>query len=78
MQLGDYAEGEWYLVATCKACGRQSRLDPAALLAHAGMHRGMRLGEIESRLCCRDCHCRQGRIEPVARLRKQAFVAGMI
>ena len=30
--LGDYAEGDWYFIVVCKACGRETALEPAELL----------------------------------------------
>ena len=38
----------------------------------------MRLAELAIRLRCRDCPHRTARVDPVARLPKQPFVAGMI
>ena len=38
----------------------------------------MRVAELALRLRCRDCRHRTARIDPVARLPTQAFVAGMI
>ena len=32
MQIGDYADGDWFLIAKCEACGRQARLDPVEVL----------------------------------------------
>ena len=79
MRLGDYADGNWFFIAECEACGRQSRLEPGGVLELCpSAHRGMRLDEIKTRLRCRDCRRRQGRIEAVPRLPKQAFMAGMI
>ena len=81
LQLGDYAEGDWFFIAVCGACGREAILEPADILARAGtgkVHRGMHLSDLEILLRCRDCLSRRARIEPVARIRKQAFVAGMI
>ena len=45
--LGDYAEGDWYFIAVCKNCGRETALEPAEILARPGtekVHRGMRVG----------------------------------
>ena len=78
MRLGDYAEGGWVFIVACEACGRHTRVDPAEVLTHPGMHDRMPVEELTTHLRCRDCHRRQARIEPVARLRKHAFVAGMI
>ena len=78
MRLGDYAEGDWGFVVTCEACGRHTRVDPAEILSHPGMHPRMRVGELQIHLRCRDCHRRRAQIAPVARLPKHAFVAGMI
>ena len=78
MRLGDYADGEWMLIATCDTCGRQARVDPAEVLTHPRTHPRMRVAELAIRLRCRDCRHRTAWIHPVARLRKYAFVAGMI
>ena len=82
LRLGDYAdEGDWYFIAVCRACGREAILEPVDILARAGtgkVHRGMNLSDLEALLRCRDCGCRRARLEPVARIPKQAFVAGMI
>ena len=79
MKLGDYADGGWLFLVDCKACGRQSRLEPNDILKrYPFAERGMRLEDIESHLLCRDCRCRQARLEAVARIAKQAFVAGML
>ncbi len=81
LRLGDYAEGGWYFIAGCKACGRETALEPAELLARpetGRVHRGMRLEDLEPLLRCRECRSRAARIEPVARTRKQGFVGGMI
>ena len=80
--LGDYAdEGDWFFIAVCGACGREAILEPVDILARAGtgkVHRGMCLSDLEALLRCRDCRCRRARLEAVARVPKQAFVAGMI
>ena len=78
MRLGDYADGAWMFIATCDTCGRQTRLDPAEVLTHPRTHPRMRVAELAIRLHCRDCRHRTARIDPVARLPTQAFVAGMI
>ena len=79
MQLRDYAEGGWVFLVECKACGRQSRLEPTEILKHYPFaERGMRLEDLASHLLCRDCRRRQARLEAVPRLPKQPFVAGMI
>ena len=82
LRLGDYADGgDWYFIAACGACGREAILEPVDILARAGtekVHRGMNLSELETLLRCRDCRCRKARLEVVARIPKQAFVAGMI
>ena len=78
MRLGDYADGAWMFIATCGKCGRQTRVDPAEVLAHPRTHPRMRVAELAIRLRCRDCRHRTARIDPVARLRTQAFVAGMM
>ena len=78
MRLGDYADGAWMLIATCGTCGRLARVDPAAVLTRPRTHRRMRLAALEVCLRCRDCRHGTARIDPVARLPKQAFVAGMI
>ena len=54
------------------------RVDPAEALTHPSTHPCMRLAALAIRLRCRDCHHRTARIDPVARLPKQAFIAGMI
>ncbi len=53
-------------------------MDPAAVLTHPSTHPRMRVADLAIRLRCRDCRHRTARIDPVARLRSQAFVAGMI
>ena len=82
LRLGDYADvGDWYFIAVCGACGREAILEPVDILARAGtgkVHRGMNLSDLEALLRCRDCRCRRARLEPVARVPKQDFVAGMI
>ena len=81
LQLGDYAEGDWFFIAVCGACGREALLEPTEILARARtekVHRGMSLSEIEALLCCRDCLARRARLEACAKIPKQAFVAGMI
>ena len=81
LQLGDYAEGDWFFIAVCGACGREAILEPTEILARARtekVHRGMSLSEIEALLCCRDCLARRARLEACAKIPKQAFVAGMI
>ena len=79
MQLGDYADGGWLFIVECKACGRQSRLEPNDILKRYPVaERGMRLEDLESHLLCRDCRCRKASLEAVPRLPKQAFVGGMI
>ena len=79
--LGDYAGGDWYFIAVCGVCGRETALEPAELLARPGTekaHRGMRVEDLEPLLRCRECRSRKTRIEPVARTRRQGFVGGMI
>ena len=79
--LGDYAEGDWYFIAVCKNCGRETTLEPAEILARPGtekVHRGMRVEDLEALLRCRECRRRKAHLEPVARTRKQGFVGGMI
>ncbi len=81
LQLGDYAEGDWFFIAVCGTCGCEAILEPTDILARTGtgkVHRGMHLSELEALLCCRDCLSRRARLEAVARIRKQVFVAGMI
>ena len=58
--------------------GRQTRVDPAEVLTHPRTHPHMRVAELALRLRCRDCRHRTARIDPVARLPTQPFVAGMI
>ena len=79
--LGDYAWGGWYFIASCGACGRETALEPAEVLARPGtgkVHRGMRVEELEALLRCRECRSKDAHIEPVARTRRQGFVGGMI
>ena len=78
MRLGDYADAAWMFIATCDTCGGQVRVDPAAVLTHPRTHPRMRVAELAIRLRCRDCRHRTARIDHVARLLKQPFVAGMI
>ena len=78
MRLGDYADGAWMFVATCDTCGRQTRVDPAEVLTHPRTHPHMRVAELAVRLRCRDCRHRTARIDPIARLPTQPFVAGMM
>ena len=81
LRLGDYAEGDWFFLAICGTCGREAILEPTEILARAGtgnVHGGMHLSDLEALLRCRDCLSRRARLEPVARIRKQNFVAGMI
>ena len=82
LRLGDYADGsDWFFIAVCGACGREAILAPSDILARPGtekVHRGMRLNDLEILLRCRDCLCKRARLEPVARIPKQPFVAGMI
>ena len=75
MRLGDYADGAWMFIATCDTCGRQTRVDPAEVLTHPRTHPHMRVAELAIRLRCLDCRHRTARIDPVARLPKQPFVA---
>ena len=57
MQLGDYADGDWFFVAECTACGRQSWLEPSEVLELClPTDRGMHLEDLQRRLRCRDCH----------------------
>ena len=42
LTLRDYAEGAWRFIAVCEGCGRESRVEPADVLArsqraHGGM-----------------------------------------
>ena len=61
MQLGDYADGGWFFIVECKACGRQSRLEPNDILERYQVaERGMRLEDLESHLLCRDCPLQKG------------------
>ena len=78
MRLGDYAGGAGMFIATCGTGGRQVRVDPAEVLTRPRTHPGMCVAELALRLRCRDCGLRTARIDPVGRLRTQAFVAGMI
>ena len=66
-------------VATCNTCGRrQARVDSAEVLTHPNTHPRMRVAALAIRLRNRDCRHQTARIDPVARLRTQAFVAGMM
>ena len=65
-------------VATCDTGGRQARVDPAEVLTPPRTHPRMRVAELAIRLRCRDCRGRTARIDPVARLRTHACVAGMM
>ncbi len=82
LNLGDYADGDWYFIAVCRHCGRKVRLDPADILAQEGAMEKvcpyMYLHEIEALLRCRSCSRKQASIEPLAEVRKQAFIAGMV
>ena len=82
LQLGDYAaDGDWFFIVACRDCGRQALLKPRDLLAREGkgiIHRGMHIKDIEALLRCRECRRKRARLEPVARVRKQAFLAGLI
>ncbi len=81
LSLGDYAEGEWYFIVVCETCGRETTLEPADLLARSGMgrvHRGMRVEDLAPLLRCRECRSKKARLEPIARIRRQGFVGGMI
>ena len=82
LRLGDYADMDaWFFIAVCGACGRKAILEPVDILAREGtgkVHRGMNLSDLEALLRCRDCQCRRARLEAVARIPKQAFVAGML
>ena len=51
---------------------------PAEVLTHPRTHPHMRVAELAIRLRCRDCRGRTARIDPVARLRTHACVAGMM
>ena len=57
---------------------RQARVDPAEVLTHPNTHPRMRVAALAIRLRCRDCRHRTARIDPVARLPTQSFVAGMM
>ncbi len=64
-----------------RSIGHGRGLQPADILARPGtgkVHRGMLLSDLEVLMRCRDCLCRRARLEPVARIPKQPFVAGMI
>ena len=81
LRLDDYAGGDWYFIALCEACGRETALEPAELLARPGtgkVHRGMCVEDLEPLLRCRECRSKKAHIEPVARTRRQGFVGGMI
>ena len=36
LQLGDYAEGDWFFIAVCGTCGREAILEPTAILSPPG------------------------------------------
>lgn len=79
LRLGDYADGGWFFIARCGACGHEAILEPVDILAQAAeVHRGMLLSDLESLLRCRDCQARKASLEATARIRKQAFVGGMV
>lgn len=81
LRLGDYAEGGWFFIARCGACGHEAILEPVDILARAAaaeVHRGMLLSDLEALLRCRDCRVKKASLEAAARIRKQAFVAGMV
>lgn len=81
LRLGDYVDGGWFFIARCGACGREAILEPADTLARteAGkVHRGMLLSDLEALLRCRDCRAKKASLEATARIRKQAFVGGMV
>ena len=65
-------------VATCDTGGRPAYVDPAEVLTHPRTHPRMRVAELAIRLRCRDCRRRTARVDPVARLRTHACVAGMM
>ena len=62
-------------MGSTSTCGRQARLDPAEVLTHPYTHPRMCVAELAIRLHCRDCRHRTARIDPVARLPTQPFVA---
>ena len=81
LRLDDYAGGDWYFIAVCGDCGRETALEPAELLARpetGKVHRGMRVEDLEPLLRCQECRSKKAHIEPVARTRRQGFVGGMI
>ncbi len=81
LDLSDYAEGDWYFIVVCEACDRETTVEPSEILARSGLgkvHGGMRLEDLEALLRCRECCSRKARLQPVARIRKQGFVGGMI
>ena len=57
---------------------RQVPVNPAEVLTYPSTHPRMRVAALAIRLRCRDCRHRTARIDHVARLPTQAFVAGMI
>ena len=65
-------------VPTWDTCGRQAGVDPAEVLPHPSTYPRTRVAALAIRLRCRGCRRRTTRIDPVARLRTQAFVAGMM
>ena len=78
MRPGDYADGAGMFITTCDICGRQARVDPVEVLTHPRTHPCMRVATLAIRLRCQDCRHRTTRIDPVASLRTQACVAGIM
>ena len=79
LTLRDYAEGAWRFIAVCEGCGRESRVEPGEVLAQlARTHGGMALEDVAGLLRCRGCGRRVPLLEPVAPVRKQAFVGRLV
>ena len=79
LSLRDYADGAWRFIAVCEGCGRESRVEPADVLARSQRaHGGMALDDVAGLLRCRGCGRRAPRLDPVVPLRKQAFVGGLV
>ena len=76
MRLGDSAGGAWMFIATCDTCGRQVRVDPAAVLSHPRTHPRMLVAALAIRLRCRDCHHRTSRIDPSGACRTRRLPPG--
>lgn len=77
LRLDDYAEGGWFFIARCGACGHEAILEPAGILASVGagkVHRGMLLSDLEALLRCRDCRAKKASLEAAARIRNLSLI----